>query len=151
MVSCTHSSPSAQEQHVNDSSMYQYIPAHTSTYQYIPVHACIYWHILVHTSTYWNEVIRTGSGMYWYIPVMSATFFACGACLAFNHKLNIIPSVVTTYFRVVYECKPASVPKELILPIKKIVSFHFKTPGRGCVLTPCVPPTGVDSPARFPA
>ncbi len=39
--------------------------------------------------------------------VTSATFFSYGACLACNHKFNIIPSVITTYFRVVYECKPA--------------------------------------------
>ena len=39
--------------------------------------------------------------------------------IAVNVMIIIIPIVVTTYFRVVYECKPASVHKELILPIKK--------------------------------
>ena len=56
------------------------------------------------------------------------SFLWGGSSLACNHKLNIIPFVITIYFRVVYECKPASVHKELILPIKKkIGSFHFKT------------------------
>ena len=30
--------------------------------------------------------------------VVSAAFFSCGACLACNHKLNIIPSVITTLY-----------------------------------------------------
>jgi hypothetical protein len=59
MVFCTHSSPSALEQHVNYSSMYQYIPAHTSTYWHILVCICMYRYILVHTSTYWYEALRT--------------------------------------------------------------------------------------------
>ena len=76
MVSCTHRSPSALEQHVNYSSMYQYIPAHTSTYWYILVCTCMYWYILVHTSTYWYEVISTGSGTYQYVLV----------CTCMTHK-----------------------------------------------------------------
>ncbi len=65
---CPAHTPAAQhwKNNLNISSIYQYIPVHTSSYQCILVCTSMYWYVLVHTGTYWYVQVCTGSGMYSY-------------------------------------------------------------------------------------